>query len=78
MKSKHAKMMDQLYLSKAELKKDGKKKVAELANGVKAMALVFKAFCCAAFGKTWYARLEKQARRSGRHPFGYAADVLLK
>ena len=72
------KKMDQLYLSKSELKHDGKKKVAELTAGVKAMALVFKAFCKAAFGARWYARLEKQARRSGRHPFGYAADVLLK
>lgn len=78
MKSKHAKMMDQLYLSKAELKKDGKKKVACLESIVKGLAVVFKAACAGTFGAKWYARLEKQARRSGRHPFGYAADVLLK
>jgi len=72
------KKFDQLYLSKDELKKDGKKKVACLEAIVKGLAAVFKSACCGTFGARWYARLEKQARRSGRHPFGYAADVLLK
>ena len=72
------KKMDQLYLSKDELKKDGKKKVAALEAITKGLATVFKAACVGTFGPRWYARLDKQARRRGRHPFGYAADVLLK
>ena len=77
-KSAWAVKMDQLYLSKKELKKDGKKKVAALEAITRGIEKVFVAACTGIFGARWYKRLTNIAKREGRHPLGYAADVLLK
>ena len=76
MKSAHAKKMDQLNLSRDELKKDGEDmKLARIAGG---MSAAFKAVCIATFGARWWKRLVYTSNARNRTPLGYALDVLLK
>jgi hypothetical protein len=75
MPSKLAKKLDQLYLSRAELRKN--KQVNKLQRIVKDCNLHILGECDKQFGALFVRRLKRSAKRSGRSVVGYSADVLV-
>jgi len=76
MPSARSKKLDQLYISKAELKKNKQvqalKRLVSLAHGE------FGFGCADDIGKLFYRRLLKTAKRAKMKPLHYAERVLLK
>lgn len=76
MPSKLAKKMDQMYLSRAELRKN--KQVNALQRIVRDCHVHILKECNKKFGALFVRRLKKSAKRGGRSIVGYAADVLVR
>lgn len=75
MKSKLAKKMDQMFLSRAELRKN--KQVSKLQSIVRDCDLHVRSEVTKQFGEMFLRRLKKSSARSGRSIVGYCADVLV-
>jgi hypothetical protein len=75
MKSALAKKMDQLFLSRAELRKN--RQVAKVKKIVALCNSVVLVDCKDMFGEMFVRRLKKSAKRAGRSVVGYCADVLV-
>jgi hypothetical protein len=75
MPSKLAKNMDQLFLSRAELRKN--KQVNRVQRIVRDCNSIMLAEAKQEFGELFVRRLKKSAKRAGRTVVGYCADVLV-
>ena len=76
MPSARAKKLDQLYVSKAEIKKN--KQIKALKGAVAYAQWAFKDECDESFTSQFWNRLVKTAKRRKMTPLQYAEKVLLK
>jgi len=76
MPTKKSKKTDQLYISRAEIRKN--RQVSRLEGIVRDCNKFVRAEGNNQFGRQWVKRLQNSASRAGRSMVGYLADVLLK